>query len=445
MFVRQFGLRIAPLSIVAAVACTTDPAVLKQQHFERGKNYFDKGQYAEAIIEYRNAVEVDATFGEARKQLAESYTRAGNDRAAFEQFVRAADLLPSDVALQVHVGNLLLVVRKPEEALARADSALKLEPENIQALVLRGNALAGLSSYEDALKSIEQAIQLDPERGATYTHLGQIEVAQGRREQAESAFAKAVALDPKEILSRLALANFYWSVGRTREAGTVFEEALKLEPANLTANRFLASFKFSTGRREEAEPYLRQIAESSKGPEGTLVLADYLMVMGRPKDAIASIEGLQSGKGLPQATIRLVRAYAAAGDREKAHSLVEQMLAANNKDAAAHLLKGQLLLQEGRRDDAFVSMQAASAIDPASADAQFALGRIYANRGDRGATGTAADTDEPERIASHRPRPGSEKSARSRRATHVGSKRDCCQGFASSRAGDGQAARRVPE
>jgi tetratricopeptide (TPR) repeat protein len=391
MSVRQFGLRIALLIIVAvsAVACTSDPAVRKQQHFERGKSYFDKGQYTEAVIEYRNATEIDGTFGEARKQLAESYTRVGNDRAAFDQFVRAADLLPSDVALQVHVGTLLLVARKPEEALARADAALKREPENVQALILRGNALAGLSSYEDALKSIEQAIQLDPERGATYTHLGQIELAQGSREQAESAFVKAVALDPKEILSRLALANFYWSVGRTTEAGAAFEEALKIEPANLIANRFLASFKFSTGRQAEAEPYLRQIADSSKGPEGTLALADYLMVMGRPKDAIASIEGLQSGKGLPQATIRLARAYAAAGDREKAHSLVEQMLTANNKDAAAHLLKGQLLLQEGRRDDAFASMQTASALAPASADAQYALGRIYANRGDRAAAETA--------------------------------------------------------
>ncbi len=387
---RYVGLLATLFSVaVTALACTTDPAVRKQQYLESGNAYFDKAQYAQSIIEYRNAIEIDATFGEARKRLAEAYTRAGNDRAAFDQFVRAADLLPSDVPLQVRTGNLLLVVRKPEEALARADAALKTEPQNVQALVLRGNALAGLSSFDEALKSIEQAIQLDPKRGATYTHLGQVELAQGRRAQAEAAFLKAIELDSKEIMSRLALANFYWAVGRTSDAEAAFEDALKHEPGNLEANRFMASFKYATGRSAEAEPYLRRIADASKGPEGTLALADYFMNMGRPKDAIASIEGLKSGRDLPVVRVRLARAYAADGDRQKAHSLLEQVLSGNNKDAAAHLLKGQLLLQEGKRDDAFTSVQTASTIAPASADAQFALGRMYASRGDRAAAEAA--------------------------------------------------------
>jgi len=374
---------------VTTLACTADPAVKKQQYLESGNQYVEKGQYAEAIIEYRNAVAVDATFGQARKRLAEAYTHAGDYRAAFDEFVRAADLLPSDVALQVYTGNLLLVRRKPEEALARADAALKIDPQNIEVLVLRGNALAGLSSFEDALKSIEQAIQLDPDRGATYTHLGQVELSQGSRKQAEAAFLKAVELAPKEILSRLALANFYWSVGRTSDAEVAFEEALRLDPTNLQANRFMASFKYSTGRRAEAEQYLRQLADASEGPEGTLALADYFLMMGRPKDAIARIEGLKSGRELPDVTMRLARAYGAAGDSQKARSLVEQVLTANNKNSAAHLLKGQLLLQEGRREDAFTSIQTASSIAPASADAQFALGRMYASRGDRAAAENA--------------------------------------------------------
>jgi tetratricopeptide (TPR) repeat protein len=65
------------------------------------------------------------------------------------------------------------------------------------------------------------------------------------------------------------------------------------------------------------------------------------------------------------------------------------MLKANNTDAAAHLLKGQLLLNEGRREDAFASIQRASSLAPASVDAQFALGRMYASRGDRAAAETA--------------------------------------------------------
>ena len=108
-------------------------------------------------------------WASARKRLAESYSRTGDARGAFDEYVRAADLLPADVNVQLNAGNLLLATKHPQEALARADAALKVEPQNIDALVLRGNALAGLRSFDEALKAIEEAIRLDPDRGVTYT------------------------------------------------------------------------------------------------------------------------------------------------------------------------------------------------------------------------------------------------------------------------------------
>ena len=382
-------LLITLLGTAILIAACTDPAVRKQQYLESGNRYFEEGKYKEAIIEYRNAIAVDATLGVARKRLAESYSRTGDARGAFDQYVRAADLLPADVTVQLNAGSLLLATKHPQEALARADAALKVEPQNIDALVLRGNALAGLRSFEEGLKAIEEAIRLDPARGVTYTDLGLVELAQGQQQQAEASLLKAVKLAPKEMRSLLSLANFYWSLGRKSDAERAFEEALKADPENLQANRFMASFKYSTGRRAEAEPYLRRIADASQSPEATLALVDYYLLTARPKDAIASIEGLKLGRDVPAVTLRLARAHAAAGDREKARSLVEQILKANEKDAAAQLLKGQLLLEDGRREDAFAAIQTAATIDPSSADAQFALGRIYATRGDRAAAQTA--------------------------------------------------------
>ena len=83
-------------SAVLLTACT-DPQVKKQQYFESGNAYLDKKMYAEAIVEYRNAIAQDATFGEARKKLADALAHVGNAPAAFDQYIRAADLLPNDV------------------------------------------------------------------------------------------------------------------------------------------------------------------------------------------------------------------------------------------------------------------------------------------------------------------------------------------------------------
>ena len=79
---------------------------------------------------------------------------------------------------------------------------------------------------------------------------------------------------------------------------------------------------------------------------------------------------------------RLARAYAAAKQTPKAYALIEEILAANPQDSGTLLLKGQLMLEEGRREEALPVLKAAVAAEPASIAAQFTLGRVYASSGD---------------------------------------------------------------
>jgi len=365
-----------------ALACSTDPSVRKQQYLESGNKYFAEGKYAHAIIEYRNAADIDPSFAEARKQLAESYARSNDARRAFDEYIYAADLLPGDVQLQLTAGAYALAVRRPEHALVRADKALQQEPNNIQAHLLRGNALAGLSSFDDALKSIEEAIRLDPGQGTTFTQLGLVEFARGRRTEAETAFTRAVELAPRSVEAHLALGNFYWSLGKAPETEKAFRAALAIDSNNPIANRALAAFLVATGKNRDAEPYLVHLAESGD-PAAVFSLTDYYIASGRAKDAVARLESdSKTLKDVPEAPQRLARAVAAAGDTVKAKALVEQVLASNPTAVDTQLLKGELLLNEGRREEAFEAIRAAAVSNPDSADAQFALARFYVARGD---------------------------------------------------------------
>jgi tetratricopeptide (TPR) repeat protein len=375
--------------LLSGFGCSSDPAVDRQKYLESGNRYFDQGQYESAIIEYRNAIAVDARFGSARKRLGEAYARTGNAPGALEEYVRAADLLPDDVDVQLDAGSLLLAARRFDEAIMRADAALKVNPSNAQALVLRGGALAGLTSYDDALETIEDAIQLDPNRGRTYTSLGVVEMARGRADQAEKAFQKAVEVSPNDVQTLLSLGNFYWAARRPHDAERAFLAALKLDPANRASNRFMASFTFSTGRRDDAEQYLARLADSSKELADTYALTDYYMIMERPQDAIIRLNALPDSGAVAAVKLRLARAHASAGDMSKATALVDDVLKANKGDADAQLLKGRLLLQQGQGDAALTSVRAAASTNPSSAEAQFTLGRIYAVRGDSDAAQSA--------------------------------------------------------
>src|ERR1700741_711578 len=89
--------------IVAATAsaCSKDPAAAKRGYLESGNRYFDQKKYAEAIIEYRNAIKLDPSFGEARRRLAICYLQTGDALNGVREQVRAADLLPDRVDVQI--------------------------------------------------------------------------------------------------------------------------------------------------------------------------------------------------------------------------------------------------------------------------------------------------------------------------------------------------------
>jgi putative PEP-CTERM system TPR-repeat lipoprotein len=373
-------------AVVLLSGCSTDPAERKQKFFESGNRHFDKADYRAAIIEYRNAIAIDAKFGEARARLGESYARIGDGPHALAEFVRAADLLPEDFDVQLKAGAFQLAADRPNDALERAEAALRLKPSDISAHILKGNALAGLRSFDEALASIEEAIRLDPDRGATFTQKGLIELASGRKTEAEKAFKEVVKLAPREAAGHLALGHFYWSTGRVAETRASFDAAFEVEPDNPAANRALAALALAGGRVADAEPYLRRIADKPGDPGAVLALANYYLLAGRSQDAIARLTPLASDtQNVPGARQLLARAQAVSGNRAAANQLVEQMLAANKDDLDAQVLRGQLLFDEGKRDDALAAMKATVASHPASAEAHFLLGGLYAGRGDASA------------------------------------------------------------
>ena len=378
------------LAVATLVGCGADRETRTKEFVASGDRFAADAKPREALIEYRNAVQLDPMFGEARVKLAETFEKTGDGPNALREYIRAADLLPNDIALQLKTGSYLITAHRADDALARADAVIKLEAGNVEAHVLRGNALGGLNNFEKAFEEMEEALRLDPTRGATYTQVGLVESARGRQAEAEAAFKRAVELAPTWIGGRLALANFYWASGRQSEAAQALQAALEQAPANETANHAMAIFSLATGRVREAEKYLRQLADVTKSHAAQFSLADYYIATRRPQEAIAILTPLATSPGSePEARRYLARAYASVGQPEKAHALVDQMLLEKPSDAQTTLLKGQLLLSEDRREDALATVKAAVSADPSSAAAQFTLGRVYAARGDVAGAETA--------------------------------------------------------
>src|SRR5438046_2785255 len=86
------GLAAAVIISLALGACTKDPNVLKQRHVEKGGSYLKDRKYNEAILAFRNAVQIDPNYVDAHVGLARTYRRKGWVIDARNEYEKAMQL-----------------------------------------------------------------------------------------------------------------------------------------------------------------------------------------------------------------------------------------------------------------------------------------------------------------------------------------------------------------
>jgi putative PEP-CTERM system TPR-repeat lipoprotein len=370
---RLGGAAVIAAALLGAAACSRNPETFVQN----GDRYFEQQQYEQAIVEYQNALKLNPQIGHARTRLAESYRATNQTEAAIGEFIRAADLLPDDIDVQLIAIRAFLAAGRFEDAKTRAEQVLLTDPKNAAAQRLLGGALIGLRDLDAALREIQEAIDLDPTRANAQATLAAINITRGDRDAAEAAFKKAVELDTTSADSRLLLANFYWWVGRLDAAEQTFRDAIAMRPADATTNHAMALFYVATGRPALAEPFLKARADASKDARPRLELADYYAAVNKRALALQLLETMMREPDADGgARWRAASLYYAAGKPAEAHRTIDALLAADPENGQALLVKATFLLRERKLDEALARARTAVQADPRLVPAHYAIGTI---------------------------------------------------------------------
>ena len=365
---------------LSATACT---GRTPEQFVERGNGYLAKKQYAEATIEFRNAVQRAPTFGEAHLRLADTLLERREMEGAAVSYIQASELLPNNVQAQLRAGEMLFLGGFYAEAQVCARRALRLDPKNVRAQVLNANTLSRQKKNDAALAAIQKAIELDPTRAASYQDLGAFQLSTSTPEAAEVTFRRAIEVNPKAADPHVMLASLYWAQGRTADAESELNAALALQPSHLGANRALATLYIGTGRAARAESHLRAAVEGVGTSDARLMLADYYVTINRQADATRLLEQIAtSPDGYGEARSRLATLAYEAGRTAEGHALIDATLLEQPANVRALLTKAQFLLRDRKIDAAFERVGIALRGDPRSVPAHYMLASIYAQRGD---------------------------------------------------------------
>ncbi len=272
------------------------------QHFIDGSLFESKGQYAEAIIEYLDAlrfdrdpaiyyalakdysalnkhalaanaaseaVKLDSTNITYRETLADIYIKAFQVDDAIAQYRAILRIDSTRVQSMFNIAQLL-APKYPRQALEMYERILQRNGPDWDVLFKIAELNSSLRHYDKASAAFEQMLKIDPSNLSLKQNLGEMYVRSEQFDKALALFNDLLESDPKNVEMRGALAELYLQQNKWEEAHTQFETILKSDslPADVrfrVAMAYLAqSQKDSTlllSVRQQFTEFLKQYPE----------------------------------------------------------------------------------------------------------------------------------------------------------------------------------------
>jgi tetratricopeptide (TPR) repeat protein len=203
------------------------------------------GGLDQAIVQYRQALELDPSYAQAHLNLGMALVRQpGRLDEAVAEFRHAIDLNPSLVDAHYNLGVALSATTgRADNAVAEYKATLQLKPDYAQAHFNLGSIYATMPGESDeAIAQYRDALRLKPSLAEAHFNLGCILVQQpGKTQEAIAEFRETLNLEPSYVPALCNLALALNSIGRAGEAITCAADAVKLEPGNTAARRILTS------------------------------------------------------------------------------------------------------------------------------------------------------------------------------------------------------------
>jgi len=373
---------------LASMSCSfTSNEDKKTKHHERGLAYFQQEKYQEALIEFKNVVQLDPKDADSHYRLALIYLKLGglpNLQAAFAELTRATELDPSNRDAQLKLGAMYLIGSKPDKALEHANLVLTSTPQDVEGLVLKGQSLIGEKDYERGVEELQKAIQLDPKNVRIRLDLARTYVLMKDQKSAEATLLQALEVDPQSTDVRLALGDFRALNEQVAEAEFEYKRVIEMAPDKDYGYLKLASFYQLKRRWADAEAVYQQLAaKKPKDDNPQLILGEFYWYVGqRDKSVAAYQKATELNPTSVPARNRLIDTYLKAGIVDKADALINPALEKNPKDLELQFLDARVKFARGKVDEAADIFLRILKDEPQSAGAHYFLGLAFMAKND---------------------------------------------------------------
>ena len=193
-------------------------------------DYDHRWQDAEA--EYREALRLNANYATAHQWYANHLMGWGRREEAQARILRAHELDPLSLIIQVNVANIFLLSREYGRAVEECRKAIELEPDFVTARWVLGRAYELQRQFPDAIAEFDRALAVEPDSTLLRAALARAYALSGARARAELLLHDLRTAAGQRYVSSLDLALVYAALGQTDAAFASLDRAVR-ERSNL--------------------------------------------------------------------------------------------------------------------------------------------------------------------------------------------------------------------
>lgn len=277
------------------------------------------------------------------------------------------------------------------EALQKLDALDARQPDMAAAQNLRGVAWMRLTEYRKAETALRKAREIDPDFWEARYNLAEVPFLTQDWTEARRRFT-ALAAEPNDHLPgatndliQFKILLTFLLEGKEKMAGPVLAK-IKASPEGPAFYYAQAALALRHRDRQDAKAWMARAAKEFS-PQTNRLFAESFYEVGwlpKPENAMpVALEVTSQAEGVARAQADLARAERAYArrDLEGAWQLLDQVDATAPNQAVAHNLRGEILLDQGKIDEAETALHKALAADPQLLAARYNLARVpFANK-----------------------------------------------------------------
>ena len=378
MFKGRFFASVSFLLFMTLVTACGNAGKQKEELLKEGTKLMEEKNSRGAVVYFKNALEQDPNYFEARFQLAKAYYSLANFDSAEKELQKVIRQNPSLKEARIELAKVYVQKNRPDEALSEIKDLISDGSTDADAFEAAGLAEASKAEYDRAVDHMKNALSLNGQRSETELLLSKVYMAMGRQEEAKAGVDKVLAKEPGNRNALYMLAEVYGSKGDYDGAVRSLDQVLKGNPDDLQALYRKGSILLDTGRHDEAVQLSGKLIEKYPNrPEGYLIKGVAFSYKKNLDDSITLLQKASTLGASPLTLYFLGQAHYQRGQLEQATSQFQKSLDLEPSYVPPRVMLSMVLLIQGRVDDAINEAGKALETDPQNALAHNVLGSAY--------------------------------------------------------------------